>query len=59
MRVQTIERPIDAPTRDDEPMGHISEPPYTHGVCGVKLVGIDADDQPLDCVVCAAMTGLT
>lgn len=47
---ETVDHGTDNPTR----MVHFTDPPYTHGICGAKLAGIDhPDGTPIDCVVCA------
>jgi hypothetical protein len=56
MNVQVTERPTDTLTDHDQPMVHLTDPLYTHGLCGAPLLGVPAAD--LDCVVCAELDKL-
>ena len=53
MNVQVMERPTDTLANHDQPLVHLTDPPYTHGLCGALLLGVRA--RQLDCVVCAEL----
>lgn len=54
----TVLDPVDVTNDadDGDPFVHLTEPPYTHGICGAPLRRpgeVLPDDGPIDCVVCA------